>query len=100
MTDQEKQLLNDNKLTEKRAVEDIKQQTRDQDRRKANLAREQAIGEEQKERAAKRAEKRAAEDIKQQARDQARRKANLAREQVISEAQEARKLKFKKQIRD
>ena len=45
MTDQEEQLLKETKRAEKRAVEDIKQLARDQARRKANLAREQAIEE-------------------------------------------------------
>jgi len=97
MTDQEEQLLKETKRAEKRAAEDIEQLARDQARRKANLAREQAIEKDQKERETKRAEKRAAEDIKQLAKDQARKKANLAREQAIVEAQEARKLEAKKQ---
>ena len=97
MADREEQLLKETKRAEKRAAEDIEQLARDQARRKANLAREQAIEEDQKEKTAKRAERRAAEEIRQSARDQARRKANLAREQAIAEAQEAKKLKAKKQ---
>ena len=97
MTDQEEQSLKEAKRAEKRAAEEIGQSARDQARRKANLAREQAIAEDQKERETKRAEKRTAEEIEQSARDQARRKANLAREQAIAEDQEARKLKAKKQ---
>ena len=45
MTDQEEQLLKETKRAEKRAAEDIEQLARDQARRKANLAREQAIEE-------------------------------------------------------
>ncbi|MGB2826968.1 MAG: hypothetical protein WBC50_02035, partial [Dehalococcoidales bacterium] len=71
MTDQEEQLLKETKQTEKRAAEDIEQLARDQARKKANLAREQAIEEDQKKRETKRTEKRAAEDIEQLARDQA-----------------------------
>jgi len=100
MTDQEEQSLKEAKRVEKRATEEIEQLAREQARRKANLAREQAIEEDQKERETKRAEKRAAEDIEQLARDQARKKTNLAREQAIAEAQEARKLKAKKQTRE
>ena len=100
MTDQEDQLLKETKRAEKRAAEDIEQLARDQARRKANLAREQAIAEDQKEKETKRAEKRTAEDIEQLARDQARKKANLAREQAIEEAQEARKFKAKKETRE
>ena len=47
MTDQEEQLLKETKRAEKRAAEDIEQLARDQARRKANLAREQAIEEDQ-----------------------------------------------------
>jgi len=100
MTDQEEQSLKEAKRAEKRAAEEIEQLTRDQARRKASLAREQAIEEDQKKRGTKRAEKRAAEEIEQLTRDQARRKANLAREQAIEEDQEAKKLKAKKQSRE
>lgn len=47
MTDQEEQLLKETKRAEKRAAEDIEQLARDQARKKANLAREQAIAEAQ-----------------------------------------------------
>ncbi len=47
MTDQEEQLLKETKRAEKRAAEDIEQLARDQARRKAHLAREQAIEEDQ-----------------------------------------------------
>jgi len=70
---------------------------KEQVRKKAYLAREQAIEEAQKERGAKRSEKRANEEIDQLARDQARRETYLAREKAIAEAQEARRLKAKKQ---
>ena len=47
MTDQEEQLLKETKRAEKRAAEDIEQLARDQARKKANLAREQAIADAQ-----------------------------------------------------
>ena len=47
MTDQEEQSLKEAKRAEKRAAEEIEQSARDQARRKANLAREQAIVEDQ-----------------------------------------------------
>jgi len=47
MTDQEEQSLKEAKRAEKRAAEEIRQSARDQARRKANLAREQAIAEAQ-----------------------------------------------------
>jgi len=73
------------------------QSAAEQARRKANLAREQAIEEGLKARKDRGAEKRAAEEAGQLAREQARRKANLAREQAIAEDQEARRLKRGKQ---
>ncbi|MFC1935128.1 hypothetical protein ACFLXZ_02305 [Chloroflexota bacterium] len=100
MIDQEEQSLKQTKRKEERAAEEIELLAKDQARRKANLAREQAIGEDQKVRKTKRAEIRAAEDIRQSARDQSRREANLAKEQAISEAEDARKLKAKKQSRE
>ena len=47
MTDQEEQLIKETKRADKRAAEDIKQLARDQARKKANLAREQAISDTQ-----------------------------------------------------
>jgi hypothetical protein len=47
MTEQEEQSLKEAKRAEKRAAEEIEQSARDQARRKANLAREQAIEEDQ-----------------------------------------------------
>ncbi len=100
MTDQEEQSLKEAKRKEKRATEENEQLARDQARRKANLAREQTIEKDLKERKTKQAEKRAAEEPERLAKDQAKRKANLARERKITEGQEARKLKAKKQTRE
>ncbi len=71
--------------------------TKEHERKKASLAKEQVIEESQKERETKRIERRAAEEIEQLAREQARREAYLAQEKAIAEAQEAKKLKAKKQ---
>ena len=73
------------------------QSLKEQERKKAYLAREQAIEEAQKKREAKRSEKLAAEEIEEIAKDQARREAYLARERAMAEAQEAKRLKAKKQ---
>ena len=100
MTDQEEQSLKEAKRKEKRAVEEIEQLAKDQARRKANLAREQAIEEDQKVRKTKQTEKRATEEIRQSARYQVRREVNLTREEAIAEAQEARKFNAKKQTRE
>ena len=100
MTDQEEQSLKETKRKEKRIEEETEGLAKEQGRKKAYLAREQAIKEDQKKGETKRAEKRAAEVIKQLARDQARRKDTLAREQAIVEDQELRKLKAKKQTRE
>jgi len=70
---------------------------KEQTRKKAYLAREQAIEDAQKERETKRSEKRAKEEIDQLAREQARREAYLAREKATAEDREAKKLKNKKQ---
>ena len=97
MTDQEEQSLEATKRAEKRATEENEQLAKYQARRKANLAREQAIEKDLRARKTKESEKRAAGEPGRLAKDQARRKAYLAREQAIVEAQEARKLKAKKQ---
>jgi hypothetical protein len=47
MTDQEEQSLKETKRKEKRVAEEIEQLAKDQTRKRANLAREQAIEEDQ-----------------------------------------------------
>ena len=47
MSDQEEQSLKEAKRAGRRATEEIRQSARDQERKKANLAREQAIAEAQ-----------------------------------------------------
>jgi hypothetical protein len=97
MTDQEEQPLEETKRKERRIKEDAERLAKEQVRKKAYLAREQAIEKTWKANKIKRAENRAAEEIEQLPRDQARKKALLAEEQTIAEAQDARKLKAKKQ---
>ncbi|MFC1993573.1 hypothetical protein ACFLV3_07225 [Chloroflexota bacterium] len=97
MTDQEEQSLKETKRKEKRIEEETEGLAKEQGRKKAYLAREQAIEKASKASKTKRTEKRAAEGIRQSAKDQTRREAYLAREQAIAEAQEARKLKDEKQ---
>jgi hypothetical protein len=97
MTDQEEQPLEETKRKERRIQEDAERLAKEQVRKKAYLAREQAIDKNWKLNKTRRAEKRASEEMEQLPRDQARKKALLAEEQAIAEAQEARKLKAKKQ---
>ena len=97
MIDQEEQSLKETKRKERRIKEDAERLAKEQVRKKAYLAREQAIEKTWKANKTKRSEKRATEEIEQLPRDQARKKALLAEEQTIAEAQEARKLKAKKQ---
>jgi hypothetical protein len=97
MTDQEEESLKEAKRKERRVKEDAERLAKEQVRKKAYLAREQAIDKNWKLNKTRRAEKRASEEMEQLPRDQARKKALLAEEQAIAEAQEARKLKAKKQ---
>jgi hypothetical protein len=97
MKDQEEKALKGAKRNEKRLKEEAEQLTKDEARRKANLAREQEIGKDLDKRKTRQLEKRAAEEAKRLAKDEARRKDYLAREQAITEAQEARKLRARKQ---
>ncbi len=82
---------------EKRKSEEAGRLDKEQVRKKAYLAREEAIEKASKASKTKRTEKRAAEEIGQSTKDQARKDASLAKEQAIADAQEARKLKAKKQ---
>jgi hypothetical protein len=97
MTDQEEQPLEETKRKERRIKEDADRLAKEQVRKKAYFAREQAIEMAWKANKTKRSERRAAEEIEQLPRDQARKRALFAEEQTIAEAQEVRKLKAKKQ---
>jgi hypothetical protein len=77
----------------KRAAGETGRAAKDRARREKYLAREQAIDEAARVRAAQRAEKRAADDITQSVRDQARREAFFAGERAMVEAREARRAK-------
>ncbi|OGO05445.1 MAG: hypothetical protein A2Y91_07125 [Chloroflexi bacterium RBG_13_54_8] len=89
MRDEEEQSPIEAKRVGEHIAEEAEQLAKDQARRKAYLASEQAIEKELKARGTKRSEKRAAEETEQPAKDQARGKAYLAGEQAIAEAQEA-----------
>ena len=96
-TNQEEQSLRESKRKELLATEAIEQLAKDQVRRKAYLAREQAIEEAQKEKKTKRSEMHAGKEVEQLARDKARKETYLTQEKATSEAQEAKKIKAKKQ---
>ena len=96
MRDQE-QSLNEANRAKKRTAEEAEQIAKDQVRKKAYLAREEAIEKASKASETKRMQKRAAEEIGQSTKDQARKDASLAKERAIADAQEARKHKAKKQ---
>ena len=81
---------------DKRAAKESERLSREQARREAWFAREQAIEEAQKKAQAERAEKRRIEEAEQLAREQARKKAWLAREQVIEEVNESRRARENK----
>ncbi|MFH1031800.1 MAG: hypothetical protein V1767_04485 [Chloroflexota bacterium] len=93
MEEQEKQSLKETERREKRIEFEAELIAKEQVRKKAYLAREEAIEKTSKANETKRAEKRAREEIEQLSKDQARRQALFAKEQAIAEAQEARKAK-------
>jgi hypothetical protein len=81
---------------ESRETQQAKQLEKEQERKKAYLAREQAIERASQSKHVERAEKRVAEDALQLARDDARKKAYFAREAAMSEARAEKKLKDSK----
>jgi len=83
----------DAKQTDKRAAKEAEKLAKEEVRRKAWFAREQAMEEAQEIARAKRKEKLAAEEAQQLAKEQARKKDWLAREQAIAEATEARRIR-------
>ena len=97
MRDEEEQSVKEAKRVEKRVRGEAGRSAKEQVRKKAYLAREQAVEKTWKAKETKRAEKRATEETEQSSRDQARRRALFTREQTIAQAQEARKLKAQKQ---
>jgi hypothetical protein len=82
---------------EKRDAEQALRLAKELERKKAYLAREQAIDKASQSKQSERAEKRATEEGAQLARDEARRKAYSARETAMAEARESKKLRDKKQ---
>lgn len=82
---------------EKRDAEQAQRQAKEQERKKAYLAKEQSIEKASQSRQAAQGEKRAAEEAVQLARGEARKKAYSDRETAMAEARESKKLKDKKQ---
>jgi len=95
MRDNETPSLKETKRKEKAAGEEAKRVSKEQIRKKAFWAREEATKEASKEKEAQRTIKRANEGIKQLSKDQMKKEAYLAREKAIAEDQKARKLKNK-----
>jgi len=93
MGDQEKQTQQEAERAEKRVAAEAVDLVKEQARKKAYLAREEAIDKTSKATAAGRAEKRASDDSKGRAREKAGRDDYFANEKKIAEGQEARKLK-------
>lgn len=96
MREQEDQSPKEAKRAEKRAAQETRRLAKDEAKKKADSAREQAIEKSSQAKEIKRAEERVAEEIEQLTKDKARKEAYLAREQAIAEAQEKR-LKGKKE---
>ena len=93
--DQEEQSLKEFRREEKRVSEEANNEARSLERKKANLAREQAIEKDLEERRIRESEKRAAKETRRQLRDDERRKANIVREQAIAKDLEDRNVKVK-----
>jgi hypothetical protein len=96
LTDQDEQDIKKLKREEKRAGEEARNEARSLERRKANLAKEQAIEKNQEERRTREAIKHAEKETARQLKEDERRKANIAREEAIAKDLEARKLRGKK----
>ena len=97
MNTPEKESPKDAMRKEKRIAEEADRLNKEQERRKAYMAREQALEKDSSAREAGRAEKRASDEVAQSAAEQTRKKALAAREMKIAEAQEARRLRDKQQ---
>ena len=93
MRDQEEQSLKDTKELEKRATSEAGRLAKKQERRKSDLAREEAIGKGLKARKAKESERRVTEEAGRLAKRQETRKSDLAREEAIGKGLKARKAK-------
>ena len=95
MRDNETPSLKETRRKEKATAEEAKRVIKEQARKKAFLAGEEATKEASKEKEAQRVIKRTNEETKQLSKDRTRNEASLAREQAIAEDQKARKLKTK-----
>lgn len=98
MRDNEKELAKAAKRADQYKAAEAEQLAKEQVRKKAYLAREQALEKAGKAKQTKRAGKRASEEAGEVKKEQARREAHAAREQAIAEDQEARKLKAKERL--
>lgn len=81
---------------EKLKSDEAKSLTRDHERAKVYLDREQKIEKGQKIKETQRTEDRVSEDIKELAKEKARKEAYAAREKILAQEQETRKLKNNK----
>jgi hypothetical protein len=81
---------------EKLKTEEAQTLSKDQERSKVYLDRENKIEKGQKIKETQRTEDRVSEDIKELAKEKARKEAYLAREKIIANEQETRKLKNNK----
>ena len=95
MTDREEQSDREAKRKEKLIKQEAESLAREVERRKAYLAKEEALGKEAEAKQARWSEKHAAEETEQTTREQTRKEAFMAREKALAEAAEARKLKEK-----
>ena len=93
MADQEKQTEKETRRKEKLALDASMMVTRDRERRKSYLAKEEVMAKVSDSRHTQRADRRAIEDVEQKARELARKQAYDAREKSATDAREAKKLK-------
>jgi hypothetical protein len=97
MKDQRKPSELETRQKEKGDAEDARRLASEQDRKKAYLAREQAIQQAADSRHSEQAGKRAGEEADRLAREETRKKTYSAREKDMAEAHEARRMKDKGQ---
>jgi len=92
---QEEKSEKETRRKDKQNADEANRVVKEQERKKAYLAREQVIGKASDSRRTQRAEKHSSEEAEQLAREQARRKAYFDREKSIADSHQARKSKDK-----
>lgn len=97
MSDQQNKPGKETTSKEKHAAEEALRAAKEQERKKAYLAKEQAIQKASDSRRTEQAAKRATEESDRLAREETRKRAYSAKEKGTAEASEARKLKGKEQ---